>query len=194
MNLKPLILTTLLSATLGVLIFSPQSSQAQTERRCEFDGNFEPASETNRTVELPDFDMTIEIPSNYRTMKRQDGSVQIVHPDTFEFFQCTAQGGIGRGVAPFLIIKTETRDPSMSLREQAIRGTGYNSQGRNDYYGTEVIDYQRSNLDGYIVPAVGDAGFFLGYIPGQNQLLRISVIFDTLEALMDLLEGVKPLE
>ena len=201
MNLKPLILTTLLSATLGVLIFSPQSSQAQTERRCEFDGNFEPASETNRTVELPDFDITIEIPSNYRTMQGQDGSVQIVHPNYFEFFQCIAQGGIvqgGSGAMDYsvLTIQTVTRDLSMSPREQATWEITRYSQDRNsNSIAPEMIDYQHSNLDGYLVSSArGGIGYFLGYVPGRNQLLRISRDFNSIEALMDLLESVKPLE
>lgn len=68
---------------------------AQTGQVCESDGNFEAASETHRIVELPEFGIQIKIPSNYRTMKRQDGSVEILHPDDFEHIQCVARGGLG---------------------------------------------------------------------------------------------------
>jgi hypothetical protein len=54
-------------------------------------------SETLRTLELPQFGINIDIPENYRALARNDGSVQILDPGTFELISCLARGGEALG-------------------------------------------------------------------------------------------------
>jgi hypothetical protein len=46
-----------------------------------------------RTVELPQFGINLDIPEDYRTMARKDGSVEIMDPNHFELVSCIARGG-----------------------------------------------------------------------------------------------------
>lgn len=72
---------------------APTLAQSQPEPEwCETDGDYEPAAETYRTVELSDFRISVSIPENYRLMRRQNGEVEILHPDDFEWLQCLARG------------------------------------------------------------------------------------------------------
>lgn len=52
------------------------------------------ASKTTRTLELKKFGIKLKIPSNFRTMLRNDGSISILDPGTFEAIRCAAPHGI----------------------------------------------------------------------------------------------------
>ncbi|MDG2615961.1 hypothetical protein P7L53_06850 [Thermoleptolyngbya sichuanensis XZ-Cy5] len=57
-----------------------------------------PASDSLRTLELPQFGVAIAIPENFRTRTLPDGTVEILDPGTFEVLRCVQQGG--RAIAP----------------------------------------------------------------------------------------------
>lgn len=59
-------------------------------------GNTEPveAIKATRTVEFKKFGIRIKIPSNFRTILRNDGSVTILDPGSFEAVRCKAPHGI----------------------------------------------------------------------------------------------------
>lgn len=191
---------TFTSVALAVSIIPFRVGQTQPVQLCESDGMIEPASETSRVIELHNFGITIAIPSNYRTMRLQNGAVEILHPDDFAFIQCVSQGGAGaRGYYSERIQKVD-RNPSMSLREQAIWAVGYSENANGDRVpiATEVIEYRQNNLNGYIVTSeIGYSVVFLGSISGQSQLLEISAACDCpveVEAVTDLLSRVQPLD
>ncbi|MGP1385805.1 MAG: hypothetical protein ACTS2F_19765 [Thainema sp.] len=181
-------------------VIAPSGVQAQLSQQCETDGSYEPAAETTRTVELPDFGISIEIPENYRAMKLQDGAVQILHPDDFEWLQCIARGGTGAHGYYSETIEQVEPDPAMSLREQAIWSVGYatNPDGSRSPAVTDVVPYQHSGLNGYVVSSMsGYSAVFLGTSPDSDQLLRVSASCDCeveAEAVTDLLAGIKPLD
>ncbi len=183
-----------------VFAASVARSQAQGEQLCETDGSYEAAAESTRTVELPNFGISIEIPENYRAMQRQDGSVSILHPDDFAWLQCVVRGGVGAHGYYSETIKQVDPDSSMSLREQAIWTAGYslNADGSRHAIATDVIPYQRDGFDGYVVSSQsGYSAAFLGTLPNSGQLLQVSASCDCevdAEAVTNLLAGIKLLD
>ncbi|MGF1537446.1 MAG: hypothetical protein ACFB4J_13325 [Elainellaceae cyanobacterium] len=194
---QPLALWTVANLLIGIA--APMPVQAQPGQLCGTDGSYEEPSETTRVVELPDFDIAVSIPENYRTMKFEDGSVQILHPDDFEWLRCLANGGSGAGGYYSESIQQVAPDPTMSLQEQATLLAGYstNPDGSRTPIATEVLHYQENGLDGYIgwYPyAYGHS--FLGTVTGSDRLLRVSTGCDCeveLESLLDLLSKIRPL-
>lgn len=64
-----------------------------------------PATDTQRELTLEQFGVAVEIPENYRAILRNDGSVQVVDPGTYNLIRCEATGGnpLGRGYAELVI-------------------------------------------------------------------------------------------
>ncbi|HIK44732.1 MAG TPA: hypothetical protein IGR64_07550 [Leptolyngbyaceae cyanobacterium M65_K2018_010] len=144
---------------------------------CPDDGDFEPAAETLRAVNLPDFGIVVAIPSNYRTMKRQDGSVLILHPDDFAMLQCVAQGGYGARGFYSETIQLVAPDPAMPLQEQAIWSLGHqdDTAGRRRPAYSQIRTYNQNGFSGYLVQSLsGYVVTFLGTYPGGRQLLEVS--------------------
>jgi hypothetical protein len=166
---------------LASLALLPMPATLAQGQLCATDGEFEPASETLRTVELPDFGLAVAIPSNYRAMKRQDGSVSILHPDDFAVLQCIAQGGYGASGYYSETIQLVTPDPALSLRDQAIWSVGYQMDAgdrRLPAY-SQVRDYSQNGFSGYLVESLSGYGVtFLGTYPGSSQLLEVSAACD----------------
>jgi hypothetical protein len=52
------------------------------------------ASKSTRVLDLKKFGIRVKISSNFRTMLRNDGSVSILDPGTFEALRCAAPHGI----------------------------------------------------------------------------------------------------
>ncbi|MBE9099379.1 hypothetical protein [Vacuolonema iberomarrocanum] len=169
----------------------PFSAQAQPGQVCESDGDFEPPSDITRVVELSQFDISVTIPENYRIMERQDGSVQILHPDTFEWIQCVQNGGIGASGYYQETLQSIAPVATMTLREQ-IASMLYDPDA------IAITAYEQNGLDGYIAYNQGDySALFLGTIPGSDQLLRVLVACDceiNLESLTELLAEIRPLQ
>lgn len=170
---------------------TPFSAQAQPGQVCEGDGEFEPPSDTTRVVELQQFDVSVMIPENYRVMGMQDGSVQILHPDTFERIQCVQNGGIGAGGYYQESLQSIAPVATMTVREQ-LTSMLYNPDA------IAITPYEQNGLDGYIAYNQGDySALFLGTIPGSDQLLRVLVACDCeirLESLTELLAEIRPLQ
>jgi hypothetical protein len=123
-----------------------------------------------------------------------------LHPDDFEWIQCLARGGNGGGGFYSEQISQVSRDPSMSLREQATWTAGYsvNRDGTRTPVATSITRYQQNGLDGYIVTSIsGYSVTFLGTTPQSNQLLKVSASCDCevdVEAVTDLLSRIRLLQ
>jgi hypothetical protein len=145
---------------------------------CSANEKYEPASKTHRTTRLPDFRIEVDIPSNYKTMKRRDGSVWIVHRLDFEHLQCIAKGGGGGRGLYYEGIRLVERDRSVTLKDQAIKLVG----NRSELSGIRLLKYQKNNISGYLIdvpsPAFNHAAF-VGTIKGwENKVLRIDASCD----------------
>lgn len=181
-----------LGAALGMM---PPPALAQ--ELCLTDDVPEPPAETLRTVDLPDFNLAVEIPSNYRVMKRQDGSVEILHPDDFEMFQCLLRGGYGGQGYYSEVIQLVDPDPTLSLREQAIWSVGYQLDSSGDRLPAyaQLLPYEGAGgLNGYVVESISGYGVrFLGTYDGSDRLLEVTARCDCdvpIEAATDLLERI----
>jgi hypothetical protein len=134
-------------------------------KSCSTNEKYEPASKTYRTARLPEFRIEIDIPSNYKTMKRRDGSVWIVHRLDFEHLQCIAKGGGGGRGLYYEDIRLVDRDRSVTLKDRAIKLVGNNS----NLPGIRFLKYQKDNISGYLIdipsPAFNHAAF-VGTIKG----------------------------
>jgi hypothetical protein len=176
------------------------TAPASAQQVCGTDGNYEPASETSRTVDLPDFHISVSIPENYRVMARENGSVEILHPDDYEWLQCLANGGVGAHGYYSESISQVAPDPSMSLREQATWTAGYstNADGSRTPGATQVFPYRVNGIEGYIATSMsGYSVTFLGTVPGSDQLLEVTAGCDCdvdIEAVVNLLLNITPLE
>ena len=121
-------------------------------------------SSTNRTVSLPQFGIAIDIPDNYRTMLRNDGSVAILDPTVYELLKCIANGGSapGMGFSSELIelIPNPSELPILELASQ------YQS-------GDSVSLHHLQGLEGYIL-ANGFSASYWVEIPGINGVVVFS--------------------
>jgi hypothetical protein len=113
-----------LAADLNSQNYVPSTLVAQTNNPCQ-DTEPVPAADTLRELELDQFGVAVMIPENYRAILRNDGSVQIVDPGTYNLIRCEAMGGnpLGRGFAD-LVIRGETAQPEQTL-EAAVREDVY---------------------------------------------------------------------
>lgn len=194
-----------IAASIGTLmvlvarvIFVPPL-HAQPSRICATGETYAPAAATTRTVELANFGIQINIPSNYRTMRFQDGRVAILHPDDFALLQCLAQGGRGGRGYYSEQIQWVAPDNALTLREQAQWSMGFEvtATGDRQPYATEVRAYEANGIAGYLSWTPGSYSVtFLGTIPGYEDLLSISASCDCEvepEAVLTLLDGVRPI-
>lgn len=121
-------------------------------------------SSKNRTVSLPQFGIAIDIPDNYRTMLRNDGSVAILDPTVYELLKCIANGGSapGGGFSSQLIelIPNPSKLPILELASQ------YRS-------GDSITRHRLQGLDGYIL-ANGFSTSYWVEIPGVNGVVVFS--------------------
>lgn len=188
-----------LGTLLGTAIALP-IAPAHAQQICATDGNYEPAADTYRTIDLHAFSISVSIPENYRLMARQDGSVEILHPDDYEWLQCLANGGVGAHGYYSESIRQVAPDPAMSLREQTAWAMGYsiNADGSHSQIATQVFPYQANGINGYVATSMsGYSVTFLGTVPGADQLLEVSAGCDCdvdIEAVTDLLLHIRPLE
>jgi len=174
------------------------AQSAPAQRLCDTD-EYEPAATTQRVVELPQFQLAVSIPSNYRTMLRQDGTVQILHPQDYEFIRCILQGGIGGRGYYSESIHTVARDRRLSLREQAIQiNDEYTVQpdGRREWLVGSIRSHQQGEFSGYLVEAFSGYGVtFVAEHPRQpGRLLIVSALCDCpveRDAVIDLLSRMR---
>lgn len=171
---------------------------AQSPQLCGTDDSFEPTSPVDRVVALPQFQLQVTIPSNYRAIARQSGAVEILHPDDFAMIQCVARGGLGGHGYYSETINLVPDNPTQTLREQARWAMGYQEtpQGRKAIAST-VQPYDINGFSGFLVATdMGYSVTFLGRIPGDRRLLEVTAACDCpvgLEAVTDLLDRLEPL-
>jgi len=176
------------------------AASTSAQQMCVTDGDYEPPSETDQIIDLPEFHISLSIPENYRLRDRDDGSVEILHPDDYEWLQCLSNGGVGGHGYYSERIRQIAADPSMSLREQASWTAGYNinSDGSRTPFAAEVFPYQANGVEGYIATSISGYGVtFLGTVPGADQLLEVTASCDCevdIEAVANLLLKIRPLE
>ena len=121
-------------------------------------------SSTNRTVSLPQFGIAIDIPDNYRTMLRNDGSVAILDPTVYELLKCRineeyAFGG-GFGSESIELISNPSKLPILELASQ--------------YQSVESVSlHHLQGLEGYIL-ANGSSTSYWVEIPGINGVVVFS--------------------
>ncbi len=107
------------------------------------DIGFVEASETYRTLELPQFGINIDIPENYRAIARNDGSIEILDPGNFELISCIARGGKvvsargGAGGLTIRLVKNPRNLPLLTLLRQ--EKVYYNNYYRYNLSGVEVV-------------------------------------------------------
>lgn len=171
-----LIITISLSVTLNDIV-----KQASAQPYCGSDENFEKPASTTRTLKLEKFGIAVKIPSNYRAMKKQDGSVEILHPNTFKRLQCLAQGGQGHGGYYSKRIQLVKDDLTMNLRKQALKyaDESINTSGEFKPEVKNIFSYKNHDISGYVVASKsGYSVFFLGTIPNSSKLLKVSAVCD----------------
>jgi len=158
-------------ATSLLLMFSTvhgENTQAQT-RTCSRGNYGELASSTYRTVELPEFGIEVDIPENYRTMKLQSGAVKILHPDDYDFIQCMASGGRGRGGG------YDAQIIRLVNREEAVQRLQNDISGRS----AEVREHRQGDFSGYITTDLRSYGVtFTGTAPGISKAFVIAELCD----------------
>lgn len=167
---------------LGARVIFVPPLHAQPQQICDSSGAVVPAAETTRSVELANFGIQVTIPSNYRTMLFQDGRVEILHPDDFQFLQCLAQGGAGGRGYYSETIRWVDPEPNQTLREQARWSLG----GDREPYATEIMAYEADGISGYVSWTPGGyAVTFLGTVPGFDRILEVSANCDCEVAVED---------
>ena len=133
---------------------------------CNTSTPYESASSTLRSVELPDFGIKVDIPSNYRTMKRQDDSVLILNPKDYEFLQCMASPRGSQRDARGLY----SEQIQLITREAAAQTL------QNLSTESEFLEYKQGKLSGYLITTSRRSStMFVGSVSGSEKFLLISV-------------------
>jgi len=71
---------------------------AQPALACSANYNVVQASQNTRLYRNDSLGFSLDIPANYRTIARNDGTIEIVDPATFEFVECVARSAPRYGV------------------------------------------------------------------------------------------------
>lgn len=108
-----------------------------------------PAAETTREFELPQFGMTLTIPSNFRAILRNNGAVEIVNPGTYQVLTCVAQGGqaLGRGYTS-IIARSVNNSENLELQQFVEQNTNFQRQ---------ISPYALDGQIGYLVQSRSDS-------------------------------------
>ncbi len=174
------------SALIGLSL--SQTAQAQPEGFCDDPGVI-PAADTTRDLELEQFGLDLTIPENYRAILRNDGSVEIVDPGTYELIVCIAQGGdaLGRGYAATTVDQLEA-PADLDLQQFVEEQTRL--QG-------EISPHPFNGEQGYLVESRSDYGaeFWveLEEVPGVVKIARSCDCPGMRDNLITLLERSNPL-
>lgn len=181
--------------TQSLLLFVVSGILAQpvlAQKVCRGDDEPEPAAETQRTVELEQFNLQVNIPSNYRTMLRQDGVVEILHPDDYEMIVCLVQGGVGGHGYYAETINVIPRNPNLSLQQQAQNFIRQSMSNGN------MKRYEEGDFSGYIHRSMSEyVVTFVGEHPDPDSLLVVGARCDCVvevEQVTDLLSRMEWME
>ena len=64
-----------------------------------------PASPELKAFDIDEFDLTLTIPSNYRSMLRSSGHITFHDPNSFAFIQCLVRAGEYGAVPPYVALE-----------------------------------------------------------------------------------------
>jgi hypothetical protein len=178
-------------ATSSLLIwsaFSTTISQA-LPKKCVEDGTYEPASTTLRTVKIPEFGLEVSIPENFRTLKRQNGAVEILHPDDYAFITCIASGGegLGHGYYSEYITAIESKTIDEVIVERVANEA-------------TATPYNQEPFSGYLITLSGiarEGTSFIGTVGNSDRLFDISPSCDCdtdREDLTRLMARIRPMQ
>ncbi|WP_156119994.1 hypothetical protein [Leptolyngbya sp. KIOST-1] len=134
-----------LVASAGVLValgLGGVPAIAQPESYCDDPGSVA-AADTTRELELKQFGVELAIPSNFRAMLLNSGTVKIVDPGTYELLVCIARGGeaLGRGYAQTRV-RTEENPDNLDLRQLVEQ---------NIHENQDISPYSFDGQQGYLV-------------------------------------------
>lgn len=143
-HIAPVFLTTVLVNIFGLLPSPPAIAQSGY---CPDPGPI-PAAETTRELELPQFGVTLTIPSNFRSILRNNGAVEIVNPGTYQVLTCVAQGrqALGRGYAS-IIVRSVNDSENLELQHFVEQNTRLQGQ---------ISPYALGDQPGYLVQSRSD--------------------------------------
>ena len=168
-----------------VAINLPASAQNQkNSQSCNnIEAFAEEPSKTTKTIKLEKFGIKIKIPSNYRTMLLNDGSVNIVDPYTFHALRCKAQ----HGVYTFNIDLLDN-PKNLSLEQLArFKYSMYNDGLFNIY------NYSENGIIGKVVEFKngGSSAYALFNVPGVDKVVEMSAGCDCTVDRRDVIKYLK---
>ncbi|MBD2452228.1 hypothetical protein H6G76_35045 [Nostoc sp. FACHB-152] len=133
-------------------------------------GNTEPveASKTNKTVELKKIGIKIKIPSNFRTLLRNDGSISILDPGSFEAVRCKAPHGLY-----YFNIKLLPNPKKLSLVELAR--TSYSTALGAPI---KLHNYRQKNTQALVIDAQGAYGAYGIFNVPRKGTVEMSAVCD----------------
>jgi hypothetical protein len=110
-----------------------------------FHPDYEQPSEQTRRVKLHKFGLEISVPENYRVMLRNDGRAEILDPNTYASFKCSAENRLFAGGGGYASDNIELipRNTRLSLLTQLQR----------EYPQLAIRAYSQGVLSGYIILA-----------------------------------------
>jgi hypothetical protein len=140
-------------------------------------------SSTKRTVVFSQFGIKMQIPENYRTLRRKDGDVWIVNPSDYDLIACVARGGQGGQGLYYGFIRNVPNVNRSTLRKYILSRYGDVST---------VRPYSFSGLTGSLVQtqSEGGAAFFVE-IPGIQGIVEIGASCDCTVTAEDIREILK---
>ncbi|MGA1601480.1 MAG: hypothetical protein ACO4CG_04225 [Prochlorothrix sp.] len=155
-----------------------------TANRDDTQGSFH----VKRDLTLQEFGIILPIPSYYRSMAMQDGSVQVLSPRNYQSLSCVARGGkvLGSGLDLNYTIQEVNIDTMQNERKRI--------EGDRSYIN---LAYQNEAVDGIIIHSSrAGSTYFMGYSVSVNKAIQINMSCDCQQNLQDFiifLESVRPL-
>ena len=96
------------------------------------------ASPELQQFDVEAFGLTLEIPSNYRSMLRSSGHITFHDPNSFSFIQCLARTGEYGQVPPYVVLEVHPAVDRTRPLVELIR----ERRPWLDYYSPEYIDFE----------------------------------------------------
>ena len=151
-------------------------------------------SEYQRSVELLQFGVAVQIPENYRALLRNDGIVWILDPTTYDLIVCWAQGGPGGGgiYAPTIRDIPNPNNLPLEVIVSDFIDPGYSSEQYSSAVGLSGILVKSGPQSRGFVRAT-----FFTQVPGIQDVVEIGILCDcdvAIEDVIDFVESVSLLE
>lgn len=147
--------------------------------------DFESPASSYKTINLQDVGIKIDIPANYKILKR-DEFYEILDKASFDYFQCIRNGGISKGLGRGYVTQSVRR-----LNKNEFLKTIEASRKRQ---GIKLIPYKNNIFSGYLIEnGVGSSISFMGSMQGGIILHVFMNCSCNLQAITELLSKIKPL-